>query len=128
MSETTEAAAAFTIDAWEETTYDDPAEGPKLTRVVVRKTYDGVLRGTGVAEVLTAQGGGSGFVASERIVGTLDGRAGSFVIQHGGLADPDGTTSTFGAIVPSSGTGELAGISGEATEGTPGTLTLRYRF
>jgi hypothetical protein len=106
--------------------YDEPGEGPKLTRITIKKTYRGQLNGSGVAEVLTAQGSaGSGYVASERVVGTLDGRDGSFVIQHGGLADGE-DQSTFGTIVPHSGTGELAGISGRATEASQGVLTLVY--
>lgn len=54
--------------------------------------------------MLTAQGtAGGGYVASERIEGTPVGRHGTFVIQHGGLADgPD--QSSYGSIVPSSGT------------------------
>ncbi|WP_028924641.1 DUF3224 domain-containing protein [Pseudonocardia acaciae] len=118
--------AEFEIDSWEEVPYDEPDEGPKLTRVVIRKTYRGALEGTGVAEVLTAQGAaGAGYVASERIRGALDGRSGTFVIQHGGLAEGE-EQSTFGTVVPRSGTGELAGLSGHATEASHGVLTLRY--
>jgi len=118
--------AEFDIDSWDEIPYDEPAEGPKLTRVVIRKTYRGALAGTGVAEVLTAQGPeGAGYVASERIQATLDGRHGTFVIQHGGLADgPDQTT--FGTVIPHSGTAELTGLSGHATEASRGVLTLIY--
>ncbi|MEJ8280032.1 DUF3224 domain-containing protein [Pseudonocardia spirodelae] len=125
----TRAEAAFTVDSWEEAPYDEPGQGPRLTRVTVRKTYAGRIDGTGVAEVLTSQGdAGSGYVASERVVGTLDGRAGTFVVQHGGLAHPDGTLSTFGSIVPGSGTGGLGGLSGTAGEGARGVLTLDYRL
>lgn len=60
------------------------------------------------------------------MVEALGGRAGTFVVQHGGLAHTDGSLSTFGTVVPGSGTGELAGISGEAAEATRGTLPLRY--
>lgn len=117
---------AFDIDSWEEMTYDEPEEGPKLTRVTIRKTYRGAIEGTGVAEVLTAQGAaGAGYVASERIEGSLAGRAGTFVIQHGGLAEGD-DQSTFGTVVPRSGTGALAGLSGRATEARKGVLTLVY--
>ncbi|WP_245716762.1 DUF3224 domain-containing protein [Nocardia mikamii] len=92
----------------------------------VRKRYHGEIEGTGVVHVLTAQGeAGGGYVASERVEGTLDGRAGTFVIQHGGLAD--GTDlSSFGSIVPGSGTGELAGIRGRAHEAQREVLTLTY--
>jgi len=122
----TTADIEFTIDSWDEAAYDEPDEGPKLTRVTITKTYRGALEGRGVTEVLTAQGAeGAGYVASERIEGKLDGRPGTFVIQHGGLAQGD-TQSTFGAIVPGSGTGALAGLSGHATEASQGILTLKY--
>lgn len=118
--------ATFEIVNWDETVYEEPAEGPKLTRVRIRKRYRGVIDGTGVAEVLTAQGAaGGGYVASERIEGTLDGRQGTFVIQHGGLAE--GTDqSSYGTIIPTSGTGGLTGISGRAMELQYEVLTLVY--
>ncbi|MER6989672.1 DUF3224 domain-containing protein [Saccharopolyspora hirsuta] len=125
---TTTIQAEFEIDSWDEVPYEEPSEGPKLTKVVIRKTYRGALEGTGVAEVLTAQGTeGAGYVASERIAGTLEGRRGTFVIQHGGLADGDDQT-TFGTVVPHSGTAGLAGLSGRATEAAHGVLTLVYTF
>jgi Protein of unknown function (DUF3224) len=118
--------AEFDIDGWDEVVYDGPDDGPKLTRITIRKTYRGILVATSVAEVLTAQGTeGSGYVASERIVGTLGGRRGSFVIQHGGL-DDRGARSTFGTVVPNSGTGGLSGLSGHATEARASVLTLTY--
>lgn len=119
--------AAFDIDSWEEVGYDEPAAGPKLTRITIRKTYHGDLQGQGVVEVLTAQGeAGSGYLASERVIGSLAGREGTFVIQHGGLDHGDGRLTAFGTIVPGSGTGELVTLSGEATEATKGTLSLRF--
>ncbi|TCC54418.1 DUF3224 domain-containing protein [Kribbella pittospori] len=118
--------AKFEIVDWTETPYDEPAEGPKLVRITISKRYSGAIEGTGVAEVLAVRGAeGNGFLASERVVGSLNGRTGSFVIQHGGLADGD-HHSTFGTIVPHSGTGDLAGITGHATEATQGVLTLEY--
>ncbi|GAA1592298.1 MULTISPECIES: DUF3224 domain-containing protein [Kribbella] len=124
----TTADIEFDIDSWDEAAYDEPADGPKLTRVTITKTYRGILEGKGVADVLTAQGAaGAGFVASERVSGTLDGRAGTFVIQHGGLAEGD-QQSTYGSVVPGSGTGALAGLTGEATEAAQGVLTLTYRL
>ncbi len=47
------------------------------------------------------------------------------MIQHGGLADGD-ERSTFGTVVPHSGTADLAGLSGRATEARQGVLTLDY--
>lgn len=118
--------ASFEITDWDETVYEDPAEGPKLTRITIRKRYRGAIEGSGVVEVLTAQGAaGSGYVASERIEGTLDGRQGTFVIQHGGLAERT-NQSSYGNIVPASGTGALTDISGHAKEVQQGMLSLIY--
>ncbi|MDL4777192.1 DUF3224 domain-containing protein [Actinomadura xylanilytica] len=118
--------AHFEIIDFEETVYEEPAEGPKLTRVTIRKHYRGAIDGTSVAGVLTAQGAaGGGYVASERIEGTLDGRQGTFVIQHNGRADGNDQSSD-GSIIPGSGTGGLAGISGRAMERQFQVLTLVY--
>jgi Protein of unknown function (DUF3224) len=99
--------ATFEITGWDETTYDAPEEGPPLVRASVRKRFSGPLEGTSAAEVLIT--GREGYLASERVDGVLEGRRGTFVIQHGGVGD-----RAFGHVVPGSGTGELAGLSGEA--------------
>ena len=118
--------ARFEIIDWTEESYDEPDVGPKLTRVTVSKRYQGAIIGTGVAHVLTTQGtDGGGYVASERVVGTLDGNDGTFVVQHGGLADGD-DQSTYGSVIPGSGTGGLVGIQGSAAEKTEGVMTLEY--
>jgi hypothetical protein len=116
--------ATFQIVDRVEEVYDQPEAGPRLTRVTITKHYAGAIEGHGVAHVLTAQGEtGAGYVASERVVGSLDGRRGSFVVQHGGVLDA-GMPSTSGTVVPDSGTDELAGIRGQASESQPGVLTL----
>jgi hypothetical protein len=114
--------ATFEITGWDETRYDEPAEGPPLARATVRKRFSGPLVGTSVAELLTA--GRSGYLASERVDGALEGRSGTFVLQHGGVGD-----HAFGHIVPGSGTGELAGLSGEAVfahDDAGARVTLTY--
>ena len=120
--------AAFVFDDVSEEVYDAAVDRPPLSRVSISKTYDGEIVGTGTATVLTARGdGGAGYVASERIVGTVQGRGGSFVIQHGGVDDA-GTLSTFGGIVPGSGTDQLVGLTGRAFEDEQGVLTLEYEI
>jgi hypothetical protein len=104
----------FEIETWEETVYDEAGEGPRLAQVRVVKRFSGALEGTSEARVLTAQGpGGAGYMASERVQGALDGCRGTFVLQHGGVGDATAQRA-FGHIVPGSGTGELAGLAGEA--------------
>lgn len=55
--------------------------------------------------------GSAGYVAMERVTGTLDGRRGSFVLQHSGTMS-HGAFDLKVSIVPDSGTGKLAGIAG----------------
>jgi hypothetical protein len=124
MVETT-ITAMFEITGWDETRYDEPAEGLPLARATVRKRFSGPLEGTSVAELLTA--GESGYLASERVDGALDGRRGTFVLQHGGIGD-ETEQHAFGHIVPGSGTGDLRGLRGEAvfahdSDGARVTLT-----
>jgi hypothetical protein len=78
------------------------------------KVIAGGLTGTGVAEMMsvgTAVEGSAGYVAIDRITGTLGGRQGEFVLQHFGLMDR-GTGSLTVRVVPDSGTGELTGLTG----------------
>ena len=128
---TTTITVPFEITGWEQTTYDEPAEGSRLTRATVRKTFSGALEGTSVTELLPAEGPqGSGYVASERVTGALEGRRGTFVMQHGGIGEGD-EERAFGAIVAGSGTGELAGLRGEARyahDASGARLTLTYEL
>ena len=99
--------AAFEIAGWEQAPYDEPADGPPLTRATVRKAYAGALAGESVAELLTC--GELAYMGNERVTGTLDGREGTFVLQHGAWEG-----GQWGFVVPGSGTGALAGLRGEA--------------
>jgi hypothetical protein len=58
--------------------------------------------------------GNAGYVAIEQVTGKLAGHAGSFALQHMGVMENGGYKLTV-AVVPGSGTGELAGISGAMT-------------
>ncbi|QEH35418.1 hypothetical protein OJF2_39700 [Aquisphaera giovannonii] len=94
-----------------------PAEGfgdPSVGRMAIDKAYSGDLEATGKGEMLatqTAVPGSAGYVALERVSGTLCGRAGSFSIQHAGIMNRGAPTLSI-TVVPDSGTDELAGLSG----------------
>lgn len=108
-------AAPFTLDSWDEVADEaPPSGGPATARVTLRKTYAGpVLVATASGHALTTQGpGGASYVAQERIVGTLDGREGTFVLEHGASMGEGHPTIMEARIVPGSGTGALAGIVG----------------
>lgn len=121
---------AFEITRWEEADYGSgdplhlrPPDGPLLARVLMAKRYRGALDGEAVGEVQTCDQ--QGYIAMERVSGVLDGRRGSFVLQHGAAQGADGQPLQFGWIVPQSGTGELAGIAGSARVAHE-RLTLDY--
>ncbi len=83
-------------------------------RMAIDKLYHGALNGRGTGEMLSAMTvteGSAGYVAIERVSGTLDGRKGSFVLQHSGTM-ARGAQQLSITVVPDSGTGELAGLSG----------------
>jgi len=107
--------STFEVTGWDETAYDEPAEGSKLSRITVRKHFTGPLDATSTAQLLTAVApddpNQAGYIGSERVTGTLDGSSGTFVIQHGGVAG-GAEIRQFGWVVPGSGTGDLRGLTG----------------
>ena len=107
---------------------------PPLARMAIEKRYRGDLDAEGVGEMLTAAtdvAGSAGYVAIERVAGTLGGRTGSFVLQHTGTMSR-GEPSLSITVVPDSGTGELAGLSGrlgiEIREGGAHFYDFEYTF
>lgn len=96
---------------------DRPPEDPALGRMWLDKEFHGDLEATSRGQMLTAMTdvkGSAGYVAIERVSGTLHGRAGSFVLQHTGTMTR-GTPGLTITVVPDSGTGELTGLSGGMT-------------
>lgn len=88
--------------------------GLKLNRNAVSKMFYGDMAGTSEAQMLaafTATQGSAGYVAIEHFTGSVGGRSGSFVMQHSGIMNRGEAHLTV-SIVPDSGSGELAGISG----------------
>jgi Protein of unknown function (DUF3224) len=96
---------------------EDKADGSTLGRYSLDKQYHGDLEATSKGEMLTAGTsvkGSAGYVAMERVTGTLAGRKGSFVLQHTGTMNR-GTPTLTVSVVPDSGTDELAGLTGTLT-------------
>jgi len=93
------------------------AESPGLGRMSLDKQYHGDLEATAQGEMLTAMTAvkESGvYVAVERVSGTLHGKRGTFMMHHTGVMER-GAQRLAIAIVPDSGTDELAGIEGTMT-------------
>ena len=87
---------------------------PTLGRLSLDKQFHGDLEGTSRGQMLTAGTdveGSAGYVAIERVRGTLHGRRGTFALQHSGTMTRGAPSLTL-HVVPDSGTEELAGLSG----------------
>lgn len=72
---------------FEVTLTPQPAEGTALGRMVIDKRFHGDLEAVSQGQMLSAMGtvqGSAGYVAMEVVRGTLQGRRGSFVLQHTG--------------------------------------------
>lgn len=106
----------FDIEAQHQPPYDT-RPGAKLGRSSFEKHFHGPLEADSHVEMLgalTDVEGSAGYVALERVVGLLEGRSGSFVLQHSGLLDR-GASSLSVTVVPDSATEELAGLRGTMT-------------
>jgi hypothetical protein len=104
-----------------------------LGRLSIDKQISGDLVATTKGQMIsamTATKGSAGYVALERVTGTLNGKKGSFVLQHNGLMNR-GTPSLSVVVVPDSGTEELAGLEGEfriIIEGGKHSYEFNYRL
>ena len=89
----------------------------KLARMSIDKQISGDLTASTMGQMLSAMTGtegSAGYVAMERVTGTLHGKQGSFVLQHTGTMNRGGQSLEI-TVVPDSGTGELVGLAGEFT-------------
>jgi len=113
---------------------EDGGEGAARGRMSLDKQYDGEIDAVSKGEMLTAMTGtqgSAGYVAIEKVSGTLGGRKGTFALQHN-------ATMTRGMpflniiVVPDSGTGELVGLTGtmkiDIAEGGKHFYAFDYHF
>jgi hypothetical protein len=92
---------------------ENPGDSTRA-RTSIDKQFHGDIEGTSKGEMLTAATSvkdSAGYVAIERITGTLKGRNGSFTLQHSATMDR-GKPSLSITVVPDSGTGDLTGLTG----------------
>jgi hypothetical protein len=96
---------------------DDQVGDPTVGRMSIHKQFHGHLEATSKGQMLTAVTdvkGSAGYVAIERVSGTLHGHSGTFALQHSGTMTR-GTPQLTIAVVPDSGTGQLIGLAGKMT-------------
>lgn len=82
----TTARATIAVSVWQPEPYDSPDAGPQLVRIHVEESFAGDISGSGIAtflQALRADGSGS-FCGVDRVVGSIAGRSGSFVLQDAG--------------------------------------------
>ena len=110
----TRASAVITVHKYEPAAYDQPAEGPALTRIHVEESFTGDITGDGVVEFLQAAqaDGSASFVGIERVTGAVGGREGTFLLQDAGTVAGNIVSGDW-FVIPGSGTAGLAGLRGE---------------
>jgi hypothetical protein len=108
---TTQARGTFEVKMTPQAPDD---EGATVGRMSLDKQFKGDLEGTSKGQMLafgTAVNGSAGYVAMEQVTGTLNGRSGSFALQHSGTMNR-GVPELSVTVVPDSGTDELVGLAG----------------
>ena len=129
----TQANAVVTVHKYQPSAYDEPAEGPVLTRIHVEESFSGDITGDGVVEFLQAArpDGSASFAGIERVTGTVAERTGTFLLQQAGTLQ-DNVVSGDWFVIPGSGTGQLAGLRGtggfRASLGEGAQVYLAYWF
>jgi hypothetical protein len=129
----THASAVITVHKYEPVAYDEPADGPALTRIHVEESFTGDISGEGAVEFLQAAAadGAASFVGIERVTGTVGGRTGTFLLQDAGTVQGSIVSGEW-FVIPESGTGQLAGLRGEggfrANLGENAQIHLDYWF
>ena len=106
------------------------AEQSGLGRMSLDKQFHGDLEATSTGEMLSFRSptpGSAGYVAMETVRGTLDGRAGSFVLQHSSTLTRGEPVQSV-TVVPDSGTDALAGLAGRMVIAIAAGGAHSYRF
>ncbi len=104
-----QAAGTFEVKMTPQADADSP-----IGRMLIAKQFHGDIEGSSAGQMLammTDVKGSAGYVAIEKVTGTLHGRSGSFVLQHRGVMTR-GTPELSVTVVPDSGAGDLTGIEG----------------
>jgi hypothetical protein len=127
------ATGTFEIAFGKEDGYHETEDGVKLTRASGTQRFTGDIEGDGWVEWLMCYlpDGSARFVGLQRIEGSVDGRAGGFVMEAVGAHDGERSTARW-SIVAGSGTEALVDIRGDGSFDAPGgphaTYSLEYRL
>lgn len=111
---TQHASGPFDVKLTPQKPDSEVAQEANLGRMTIDKHFHGDLEATSKGEMIATQTevkGSAGYVAMERVTGTLKGHRGSFVLQHSATMFRGAPTLSI-TVVPDSGTEELKGITG----------------
>ncbi len=114
-----EAKGGFHVTGWDEKPYREDGSR-KLTLAVVDEAFEGGITGQGSTRLLMAYApdGTAHFTGLQHVDGAVEGRPGTFVLEA--VGEFDGQVARWHAtVVPNSGPGGLAGLSGAGTFGAP---------
>jgi hypothetical protein len=103
------AAGTFEVKITPQQDADSP-----VGRMLISKQFHGDLEATSAGQMLAAMSevkGSAGYVAIEKVTGTLARGTGTFALQHRGVMNR-GVAELSVTVIPDSGTGDLAGLSG----------------
>jgi len=114
------ATGTFSVDSWKDEPVADPAEAgatdpaTRIGWVQLSKSFQGDFEGHSTVDMLSVMvtDEPAGYVAIERVSGTLAGRSGSFVLQHTATADGEAKVLRI-EVVPRTGSGDLFGLRGD---------------
>ena len=128
---TQQAAGTFTVTSWQEDTYTELGGKEKLTKAQMGFRLSGDLTGDLVSDTFMyyREDGTAEYAGLQRFSGEIGGRSGSCVMAADGDYDGGEARSNW-RVIPGSGTGDLAGLTGTgvsvATSEPPGSYTLDY--
>jgi hypothetical protein len=130
MATTGSATGTASVKSWDEGPYAESDGAPKLTSARVTYAYTGDIEaeGTSRSAMFYSDEATATYIGYERVVGTLAGRSGSFVLRTTGTY-ADGVALSATSVVPGSGTGELAGLRGEGgVVAGSGSMDVSYQL
>lgn len=105
---------SFQISAWDETPYGENEDSLGITQASVKQSYSGLIEGESTVAYLMLHRADETacFVGYEKVSGRVDGKRGSFMLEHRGSFE-SGVAESAWTVVSGSATGELAGLTGE---------------
>lgn len=112
---TKKACGTFEVKLTRQPTADSAGQ-TKISRMAFDKKFSGDLQATSKGEMLAAgtgaPGSSGGYVAIKQVSGSLNGKKGSFILQHSGTMRR-GAPELVITVVPDSGADELKGLAGK---------------